>query len=74
MSQKRNADLTWRDLIVAITDDVTPFIHDPVTRYRIRRADVSDLLSCNAVRFVEHSRDLLIDEDLSSDEFSRRFG
>jgi hypothetical protein len=45
MSQKRNADLTWGDLIVAITDDFTPFIPDPVTSYRIRRADVSDLLS-----------------------------
>lgn len=29
---------------------------------------VSDLLSRNAARFGEHSRDLLIDEDLSSDK------
>jgi hypothetical protein len=74
MSQKRNADLTWGDLIVAITDEVTPFIPDPVTRYRIVARIVSDLLSRNAVRFGEHSRDLLIDEGLIPDRSSRRVG
>ena len=72
MSQKKNAGLTWGDLIVAITDEVTPFIYDPATRYRIVARIVSDLLSRNAVRFGEHSRDLLIDEDLISAGFSRR--
>ena len=56
MSQKRNADFTWGDLIVAITDEVTPFVHDPATRYRIVALIVSDLLSRNAVRLGEHSR------------------
>jgi hypothetical protein len=74
MSQKRNADLTCGDLIVAITDEVTPFIHDPAMRYRIVARIVSDLLSRNAVRFGDHSRDLLIDEDLISDKSTRRVG
>jgi hypothetical protein len=74
MSRKRNGDFTWGDLIVAITDEVTPFIHDPATKYRIVARIVSDLMSRNAVRFGEQSRDLLIDEDLSSDKSSRRFG
>ncbi|HEX5020522.1 MAG TPA: hypothetical protein VFX54_07680 [Candidatus Binatia bacterium] len=56
MSQKTNADLSWGDLIVAITDEVTPFVHDPATRYRIVALIVSDLLSRNAVRLGEHSR------------------
>jgi hypothetical protein len=72
MSRKRNGDFTWGDLIVAITDEVTPFIHDPATKYRIVARIVSDLMSRNAVR--SQSRDLLIDEDLSSDKSSRRFG
>jgi hypothetical protein len=74
MSQKRNADLTWGDLIVAITDEVTPFIHDPATRYRVVARIVSDLLSRKAVRFGEHSGGLLTDEDLVSDKSSRRVG
>jgi hypothetical protein len=74
MSQKTNADLSWGDLIVAITDEVTPFVHDPATRYRIVALIVSDLLSRNAVRLGEHSRDLLIDEVLVSDKSSRRVG
>jgi hypothetical protein len=75
MSQKRNADLTWGDLIVAITDDVTPFVHDPATRYRIVALIVSDLLSRNPLRLGEHSRDLLnllINEVLVSDKSNRR--
>lgn len=74
MSQKTNADLSWGDLIVAITDEVTPFVYDPATRYRIVALIVSDLLSRNAVRLGEHSRDLLIDEVLVSDKSSRRVG
>ena len=74
MSRKKNADLTWGDLIVAITDEVTPFIRDPATRYRIVALIISDLVSRNAVRFGEHSRDLLIDEGLIHDQSSRRFG
>jgi hypothetical protein len=75
MTQKTNASLTWGDLIVAITDDVTPFIHDPATRYRIVALIVSDLLSRNPLRLGEHSRDLLnllINEVLVSDKSNRR--
>lgn len=50
------------------SDEVTPFI--PIRRpgTGIVPRIVSDLLSRNAARFGEHSRDLLIDEDLSSDK------
>ena len=74
MTQKTNASLTWGDLIVAITDDVTPFVHDPATSYRIVALIISDLLSRNAVRLGEHSRDLLINEVLVSDKSNRRVG
>ena len=74
MSQKTNADPTWGDLIVAITDEVTPFIHDPATRYRVVARIASDLLSRKAVRFGGHSRVLLTAEDLVSDRSSRRVG
>lgn len=75
MSQKTNASLTWGDLIVAITDDVTPFVHDPATRYQIVALIVSDLLSRNPLRLGEHSRDLLnllINEVLVSDKSNQR--
>ena len=74
MSQKQNADLTCGDLIVAITDQVTPFIQDPAARYQVVARIIADLLSRNAVRLGEHSRDLLIDEVLVSDKSSRRVG
>lgn len=71
MSQRRNAELTWGDLIVAIRRGhsfYTDLYRSGAPGTGIVPRIVSDLLSRNAARFGEHSRDLLIDEDLSSDK------
>jgi hypothetical protein len=63
MRRETNGRLTLGELIVAVTDDVSPFIDDAATRYRIVALIVSDLVSRGLVRLGEHSRELLTEED-----------
>jgi hypothetical protein len=74
MRRGTNGRLTLGDLIVAVTDEVSSFIDDPATRYRIVALIVSDLVSRGRVRLGERSREFLAEEDGRADELSRRFG
>ena len=74
MRRGTNGRLTLGDLIVAVSDEVSSFIDDPATCYRIVALIVSDLVSRGRVRLGERSRALLAEEDGRADELSRRFG
>jgi hypothetical protein len=50
MGRKKKAELNWGDLVVALIDEITPYVRDPANRYQIVSLMVSDLLSRRVVR------------------------
>ena len=55
MRQRKVINTTLGDLIVAVTDEVMPFVHDPSDLYVLASCIVNDLLTRRQRRAPKHS-------------------
>ena len=74
MREQKHDEMTLGDLIVAITDEVAPYIRDPAILHRVVSLVVADLVARDIVRLDDCARDLLAEEELIDDERVRRVG
>jgi hypothetical protein len=56
MRQRKVITITLGDLIVAVTDEVMPFVDDPSSLYRAVSCILGDLVAHNHLRLRKRSR------------------
>jgi hypothetical protein len=74
MREQKHDDTTLGGLIVAVTDEVEPYVGDPAILHRVVSLVVADLVARGIVRLDDCARDLLAEEELIDNERVRRVG
>jgi hypothetical protein len=62
MHQRKMITTTLGELIVAVTDEVNPYVHDPSDKYAVVFCVLSDLLAHDRVRLHRLAQELQQEE------------